>query len=139
MGHSIHNINNFFIKKDSTLPELKFPLTQDIMEKYDITHDMLNNVAVTFSMVDVDTGIYRIANIYGNLVINNNRPEYPDEAQYTLTYRFKPYQTMKVGRFIGEFKLDFLDSEAGCGKITLPVQSHINIVIYDSITKTTVI
>jgi len=38
---------------------------------------------------------------------------------------------------LGEFKLDFLGQ--GCGKLTLPVDSQINIVISDSITKTTVI
>lgn len=139
MNYSTFNLNNFFIKKDSTLPELKFPLTQHTLEQYDITPDMLENVAVTFSMTDANTGLYRIANVAGNLVVNNNRPDYPDEVQYTLVYRFKLHQTSKAGRFNGEFKLDFLDPEAGCGKITLPTQNQINIQISDGITKTTVI
>ena len=137
MDYSTFNINIFFIKKDSTLPELKYPLTQPTMEQYDITPDMLENCAVTFSMIDADTGLYRIANVAGNLVVNNNRPEYPDELQYTLTYRFKLSQTRKAGRFYGEFKLDFLGEN--CGKITLPTQSQINIMISDSSTKTTVV
>lgn len=137
MDYSTFNINNFFIKKDSTLPELKYPLTQHTMEQYDITPDMLENCAVTFSMIDADTGLYRIANVAGNLVVNNNRPEYPDELQYTLTYRFKLSQTRKAGRFYGEFKLDFLGEN--CGKITLPTQNKINIQISDGITKTTVV
>ena len=137
MDYSTFNINNFFIKKDSTLPELKYPLTQHTMEKYDITPDMLENVGVTFSMIDTKTGLYRIANVAGNLVVNNNRPEYPDEVQYTLTYKFKLLQTAKAGRFLGEFKLDFLGEF--CGKITLPTQNQINIQISDGITKTTVI
>lgn len=139
MDYSTFNLNNFFIKKDSTLPDLKYPLTQHTMEKYDITPDMLENVAVTFSMIDADTGLYRIANVAGYLVINNSRPEYPDEVQYTLAYRFKLSQTRKAGRFLGEFKLDFLNPEYGCGKITLPTQKKINITISGSITKTTVI
>ena len=137
MDYSTFNINNFFIKKDSTLPELKYPLTQHTMEQYDITPEMLENVAVTFSMMEADTGLYRIANVAGNLVVSNNRPEYPDEVQYTLTYRFKLPQTSKAGRYLGEFKLDFLGEN--CGKITLPTQSLINIQISDSLTKTTVI
>ncbi len=137
MDYSTFNINNFFIKKDSTLPVLKYPLTQHTMEQYDITADMLENVGVTFSMIDADTGLYRIANVAGNLVVNNNRPEYPDEVQYTLTYQFKLSQTAKAGRYLGEFKLDFLGED--CGKITLPTQNQINIQISDSITKTTVI
>lgn len=137
MDYSTFNINNFFIKKDSTLPKLKYPLTQHTMEQYDITEDMLENVAVTFSMMEANTGIYRIANVAGNLVVNNDRPEYPDEVQYTLTYKFKLPQTAKAGRYLGEFKLDFLGEH--CGKITLPTQNLINIQISDGITKTTVV
>ena len=137
MDYSTFNLNNFFIKKDSTLPVLKFPLTQHTLEQYDITDDMLENVAVTFSMVEADTGLFRIANVAGNLVVNNNRPDYPDEVQYTLTYKFKLPQTRKAGRFYGEFKLDFLGDN--CGKITLPTQNQINIMISDSSTKTTVV
>jgi hypothetical protein len=141
MDYSTFTLKNFIIKRYSTLPELKFPLTQHLREQYDISDDMLDNVAVTFSMIDAGTGIYRIANVPVNLVINRDRVNYPDEEEYTLTYRFKETQTSKVGRFFGEFKLDFLpfDGGNGCGKITLPTQGHINILISDSITKTTVI
>lgn len=138
MNYSTFNIKNFFIKKDSTLPELKYPLIQQVREQYDITDEMLENVAVTFSMIDAETGLYRIANVAGNLVVNRDRANFPDEEEYTVTYRFKLPQTAKAGRYLGEFKIDFL-SEGNCGKITLPVDGQINIIISDSITKTTVI
>lgn len=138
MDYSTFNHNNFFIKKDSTLPELKYVLTQQLLQQYDITADMLENVAVTFSMTEADTGRYRVANAAANLVISNDRPEYPDEVQYTLAFRFNLTQTKKAGRFLGEFKIDFL-GENDCGKITLPTQNLINIQISDGITKTTVI
>lgn len=138
MNYSTFDINNFFIKKDSTLPELKYPLIQQLREQYDITDDMLENVAVTFSMIEADSGLYRIANVAASLVINNDREKYPDEEKYTLVYRFKLPQTARTGRYLGEFKLDFLGDECG-GKITLPTQGQINIIISDGITKTTVI
>jgi hypothetical protein len=137
MDYSTYKLKDFFIKKDSTLPVLKYPLSQHTMEQYDISSDMLENVAVTFSMMEADTGNYRIANVAGNLVVNNDRPEYPDELQYTLTFNFKPHHTRKAGRFLGEFKVDFLGEN--CGKITLPTQNLINILISDGITKTTVV
>jgi hypothetical protein len=137
MNYSTFDLNNFFIKKDSTLPELTYPLTQHTMEQYNITPSMLENVAVTFSMIEAGSGLYRIANIPANLVINRNRPGFPDELEYTLMYRFKLPQTSKPGRFYGEFCLDFLGEN--CGKIKLPVDNQINIVISDSQTKTTVI
>ena len=129
---------DFFIKQNSTLPELKFPLTQKIREQYDMTSEMLENVAVTFSMLNEENGLYRIANVPANMVINRTRPEYPDEVEYTLMYRFSVANTSKSGRYIGEFVIDFL-GQNNCGKIKLPVNDVINIIISDSITKTTVI
>ena len=138
MDYSTFKLNNFYIKKDSTLPELKYPLSQKVREQYDLTDDMLENVAVTFSMIDADTGLYRIANVAANLVISNDRVAQPDELQYTLMYRFKLSQTANAGRYLGEFVVDIL-GENGCGKIKFPVDGEINILISSSITKTTVI
>ena len=138
MDYSTFNLNHFFIKKDSTLPELKYPLTQRVREKYDLSDDMLANCAITFSMMDADSGVYRIANVPANLVIDTDRQNHPDELKYTLVYRFKLRDTRKAGRFLGEFKIDFL-GDGGCGKITLPTNEQINIMIQESLTKTTVI
>lgn len=135
--YSTYDGRDFFIQKNSTLPKIKLPLLQSIREQYDITDEMLENVAVTFSMKNADTGVYQIANVAANLVINRDRPDYPDEVEYTLVYKFRLADTKKPGRFQGEFKLDFLGDN--CGKITLPNNTPINIVIGDSITKTTVI
>lgn len=139
MDYSTFTNRNFFIKQNSTLPEIKFALTEKIREKYDITDDMLENVAVTFSMIDEETGLYRIANVPANLDIKRDRSQHPDEVEYTLSYRMKLSQTKKTGRFRGEFKLDFIGEEGNCGKITLPTEDVINIIISPSITKTTVI
>jgi hypothetical protein len=138
MNYSTFDINNFFIKKNSTLPVLEYPLVQQMREQYNITDEMLENVAVTFSMIDSETGLYRIANVAGNLVIINDLAEYPSDLKYTLTYKFKLSQTTRAGRYYGEFTVDFL-GDSGCGKIKLPVNGYINVVISDSVTKTTVI
>lgn len=138
MNYSTFDINNFFIKKDSTLPELVYPLIQHTLEQYNITDDMLNNVAVTFSMINADTGIYQIANVPASIDFKLLRPQYPDNFIYALVYRFRLKDTKKPGRYYGEFCLDFLQP-ISCGKIKLPVNDVINIIISDSITKTTVI
>lgn len=136
---STYDTKNFYIKKNTTFPLLKYPLTDHIKDYYDITDDMLDNVGVTFSMMDVETGVYKIANVAGDLIINNNRPEYPDETQYTLAYKFRLSDTNKIGRFYGSFTIDFLDEDVGCGKISLPLNGYINIIITDSITRTTIV
>jgi hypothetical protein len=139
MNYSTFDINNFFIKKDSTLPELKYPLIQQVREKYNITDDMLENCAITASMIDAETGLYRIANVPASLVINYDRLGKPYDEKYTLVYKFKLRDTKKAGRYKMELVIDFLGEQIGCGKIKLPVEGQINVIISDSITKTDVI
>lgn len=128
---------NFFIKKDSTLPEIRFHLTQKIREEYNITSDMLENVAITFSMIDSDTGLFHIANVGGDIEYKVLKPLFPNDIEYYLVYKFKLYQTKKVGNYQGEFCVDFLGDQ--CGKIKFPTDDVLNIIISDSITKTSVI
>ena len=88
-----------FLKKNSTLPEIKLPLQQWMLEKLDITEDMLQDVAVTFSMIDANTGNYRIANREAKLVIVENVYERLDECKYSLSFRVKLKDTKKDGLF----------------------------------------
>ena len=127
----------FFIKKNSTLPLLKFPLGEWIMNKYGLTPDMFENCAVTFSLYDVDNDVYRIANKAASLVINTDKLNFPEEENYTLVYKFSISDTSKSGQFDAEFKVDFLGDH--CGKITFPVNEKIRVSIQESSTKTTVI
>ena len=98
---------------------------------------MMENVAITFSMINEDTGIYQIANVEAQLIVNDDRGVYPDEVKYTLTYQFSEKETSKIGLFRGDFKMDFLGEN--CGKISIPTDDDIIIIISDSYTKTTVI
>lgn len=139
MNYSTFNINNFFIRKDSTYPLLKLGLTSRLLEQYDITPEMLENCAITVSMIDAETGNYKIANKSADLVVNDDRTKYPDELTYTLTYKFTRFDTKKVGNYYFEFVIDFLDEKYQCYKIKLPIDSHINVIITNSITKTDVV
>lgn len=133
------NKHIFNIKQNSTLPILKYPLYQKIREVYDITDDMLKNIAITFSMFDRDSGRYIIANNSANMVINRDKNNYLDETEYTLVYKFNKQETTDVGIFSGEFCLDFIGEYSECGKIKLPLNDFITINITNSITKTTII
>jgi len=112
-------------------------MTQELMEKHNITDEMMENVGVTFSMYNLEDGLYKIANNEATLkIVDNSELFNLDETPYTLQYSFKERDTRQSGVFIGEFKLDFLDF---CGKMTLPNDETIQIIINNSITKTTVI
>lgn len=128
----------FFIKKNSTLPKLKFGLTEQLRTYYNITDDMMDNCAVTFSLQNSDTGNYIIANKGADLVVNDNFDENQFDEKYSLVYKFSLNDTSRPGIFYGEFKVDFL-GENTCGKITFPITDKITVVIQDSLTKTTVV
>jgi len=134
--HNSYSTRDFFIKKDSTLPEIKYEMDYFTMEKYNITPDMLENCAVTFSMID-DQGLYRIANSEAKLEIFNDDVINRIRTKYILTYHFKRLNTKKAGIFQGEFVIDFLGDN--CGKIKFPIDRTIPIIISDTITKTDVI
>lgn len=132
-------MDNFFIKQNSTYPILKYQLTDKLMTKFNITDEMMENIAVTFSMVSED-GIYVIANKAANIYVKEvNSNEEISESKYILLYKFTEKDTKKSGLFHGEFKLDFISDGASCSKITLPNDEPIQIIIKNSITKTTVI
>ncbi len=130
---------NLYIKKNSTLSTVKYPLSKKILDKYYITNEMLDNCAITFSMRDADTGIFIIANVNAELLYLPDRPSYPNDTEYSLVYRLKKNQINKAGMYYGEFTIDFLGQEQTCYSITLPIEDFIIINIIDSITKTSII
>ena len=129
---------DFFIKQNSTLPILRYPLEPKVLEKFRITKEMFENVAITFSMYDFGSNTYRIANRNADIEINVDKIERGGTDIFVLMYKFTEKQTSKPGVFIGEFVIDFL-GDKGCGKLKLPISKNLNIFIQSSITKTTVI
>lgn len=127
----------FFIKQYSTLPYLEFEL-EDISKEYNISNENWENCAVTFSMYDKKNNIYRIANKEAKLVVKERVINLGDPYNYYLRYEFTEKDTSKIGDFIGEFKVDFLNDHH-MGKLTVPITDKIEIFVKDSITRTTVI
>jgi len=127
----------FFIKQHSTLPYLEIEL-EEISKKYDIGNDKWENCAVTFSMYDKKNNIYRIANKEAKLVVKERIINLGDPYNYFLRYEFTEKDTSMIGDFIGEFKVDFLDNH-DLGKITIPINDKIEIIIKNSITRTKVL
>jgi hypothetical protein len=119
------------------MPILKFPITQKIMERFNITDEMMQNVAVAFSMFDDEEEQYVIANKKGEISYREDIQETPYETKYTLYYVFDEIDTFNHGRYSGEFKLNFVGDY--CGTITLPNNDYINILISKTHTKTDIV
>ena len=55
-------MNTVIIKQYSTLPLLKYDISEKTLTRYNITEEMMDNVAVTFSMFDIENEEYVILN-----------------------------------------------------------------------------
>lgn len=60
---------NFFIRKDATLPLLRMRPIENSGVDYQKFMTMLENSAITFSMRDINSGVYKIANKSGGIVL----------------------------------------------------------------------
>jgi hypothetical protein len=124
----------FFIKRFSTLPHLEIDL-EEISKKYNIKPDHWDSCAVTFSMYDKSNNVYKIANKEAEIITKERVLDLGDPYNYYLKYGFTQKDTSKFGEYIAEFKIDFLGTHP-IGKITIPVDGVIDIIVKDSITRT---
>lgn len=116
----------FYIKKNSTLPILKLQVVKDGRSDYNKFMRMIEESAIFFSMVNVETGIPKIitrpAGFVEKVQLN------PDaEPEYYIYYQFKPKEVNKVGRFTGQFLLR--NDE---GTLILPIREELFINIQES-------
>lgn len=131
-------MTDFFIKQHSTSPILHYPVAKKSFEKYGVDVDWLDYAVATFSMRNGDTGLYHIANKPAIFVINNDRNKISSEGKYVLKYQFTEQDTLDIGRYFGEFKIDVLHPDHPM-KLTVPTSGYISIMVTPSITKTTVV
>lgn len=126
---------NFFIRKNSTLPILKMAVINDGRSDYRNIFDNLENAAVTFSMIDPETGIYKIFNKPA-LIIPVEKEICEDDTEYYIGYKFTSRDTNKNGIYKAEFKIDFLDDSC---TLIVPIREDLYVYIGDSFTNSRIV
>jgi hypothetical protein len=119
---------NFYIRRNSILPTLKMKLVFDGRNDYKRFHDLLENSVVTFSMKNVNNGVYKVANKEGKIIKVKNG----DIDEYYVEYEWIVNDTNELGQFEGEFKIKFLDD---CSHIIVPIRENLYINVLTSFTK----
>jgi len=102
---------------------------------------MFSNATVTFSMIDVNCGKYIIANKSGSILLveKDSLSCGSDNNEYIIYYEFKSKDTKKSGIFLGEFTINFFDSDGNSkGDLKVPMSEKLNIFIESSFSKTSV-
>ena len=116
----------FNIKKNGTLPLLKMQVVDDGRGEFDSFMSFIETSSLYFSMMDVETGSYKIhlepAGFVEKTQIDPNA-----KTEYYIYYKFPKKYTNKVGRYEGEFVLKNTD-----GTLVLPIREKLYINIFES-------
>lgn len=125
---------NFYIRKNSTLPVIKLKLINDGRSTYRQIYDRLENAAVTFSMID-DKGNYKVFNKAG-LLLPVDKEICKEDGEYYLGYQFTEKDTNLAGTFKAEFRINFLDNGVS---LVVPIREDLYVNVLDSFTKSKIV
>ena len=120
---------NFFIRKNSQLPILQMKVINDGRNDYKKIFEELENAAITFSMLNVETGRYKVFNQQALIIPVENDNCLTGQQEYYLGYKFKKREVNTAGVYKGEFKIDTFSD--GCSLI-LPIYEELFINVMDS-------
>ena len=122
---------DFFINKGSTLNILKMELISDGRNDYKNFHEKIQNSNIYFSMVDVDTGLYKVSKRPAGCMLKVDTP-LDAEEEYYVTYDWRAKDTNRPGTYRGQFTIEFLD---GSGTLIVPIREELMIHVLDGTIK----
>ena len=110
-------------------------IIEDGRHTYNKFFELIQNANITFTMVNADTNITKVAKgkAYIKLRENDDCTE-----QYVICYDWKAHDTKEAGTFIGTFDIDFsgdLKNDEYTypkGLLKMPIREPLNIVILPS-------
>lgn len=133
-------MKQFNINKDATLPYLEIEPVMNGRNTFRKLYEALQNADISFSMKNIDTGIWKIANAQANIV---NSTEQGCEDRFKIQYRWKTRDTKEAGRYLAQFKIKFLndivsgDTIFPKGELIVPIYEDIVVNVMDNGVKTT--
>jgi len=121
----------FYIRQNSTLPTLRMELIEDGRHDYRKFYDSIQNCSITFTMVNIDTNITKVAKApcYIKLKEDGGCVE-----KYVICYDWKERDTKDVGTYKGTFDITFNpiksdETEYPTGKLIMPIRETLSIII----------
>ncbi len=122
----------FYITQNSTLPTLMMELIEDGRHSYDKFHECIQGADITFTMVNVDTNITKIAKAKAYIKLREGDS---CTEQYIICYDWKERDTKEMGTFKGTFEIVFDPSLKGdnvtypSGVLNMPIREDLYIII----------
>lgn len=97
-------MQEFYIKKDSLLPTLRIELIEDGRHDYNKFHELIQTANITFTMVNRETGVTKIAKMPAYIKARENGG---CVEQYVICYDWRKRDTNEEGNYIGTFNIEF--------------------------------
>ena len=94
----------FYIKQGSTLPRIVMELIEDGRHTYNHFHECIQDADITFTMVNIDTNVTKIAKAKAYIKLREN-----DDCteNYVICYDWKARDTKEAGSYRGTFEITF--------------------------------
>lgn len=128
---------DFLIRKNSTSPYIVMKVIHDSDTDADVINKKIEDAAVTFSMVNLETGKYKVANRAGAIYTRENPIDCPtNPLEHFVYYKWREKDVNEEGIFRAEFKLNFIED---CEAVILPIDEELFVHVKDSITKSTIL
>lgn len=133
-------MKQFNINKDSELPYLEIEPVVNGINTFLKLYEAIQSASVTFSMKNIDTGVWKIANAKAYVVNCSNQG---CEDRFKIQYRWKKRDTKECGRYLAQFKITFSDDIVSGdtifpkGELIVPIAEGIIVNIQDNGIKTT--
>ena len=133
-------MKQFNINKDSELPYLEIEPIVNGRNTFLKLYEAIQSAEVTFSMKNIDTGIWKIANAKAYIVNCSNQG---CEERFKIQYRWNKRDTKESGRYLAQFKITFSDDIVSGdtifpkGELIVPIAEDIIVNISDNGIKTT--
>jgi hypothetical protein len=124
-------MQEFYINKDSLLPTLRIELIEDGRHDYNKMYEMLQNSSITFTMVNRDTGVTKIAKAPAYI---KAREDGGCVEQYVICYDWKKRDINEEGNYIGKFNIEFGDIKNDeytypSGNLIVPIREDLLIIV----------
>jgi hypothetical protein len=97
-------MQEFYLNKDSLLPILRIEVIEDGRHDYNKIHEMLQNSSITFTMINRDTGVTKIAKAPAYIKLREGGG---CVEQYVICYDWKKRDVNEEGTYIGKFNIEF--------------------------------
>ena len=125
----------YYINQGAVLPTLRMELIEDGRHDYHKAHEALQSANITFTMVNADTNVTKVAKAKAYIKLREN-----DDCteQYVICYDWKAHDTKEAGTYIGTFDIDFsgdLKNDEYAypkGLLKMPIREPLYIVIQPS-------